>query len=245
MNKQKSWFWMDVRFALVLLLGVLLLSACGSRPRVGALRNESQSVELGDAKSVRVRINIGAGDLRLTGGAEKLLEADFTYNVALLKPKVEYTDGTLVVRQPEVGGMPVLRNITDFRNEWDLRLYDAVPMDLSVDVGGGVSDLQLAGLSLTGLDVTLGIGESTIDLSGDWARDLDITIDAGAAGLTLRLPSRCGCARGGGSRSNRDQCPGPGTGWRCLHQRSLWRVRCDTKHPRGGRYRLAESGIGR
>ena len=88
--------------------------------------------------------------------------------------------------------MPVLQNITNFRNEWDLRLYDAVPMDLSVDVGGGVSDLQLTGLSLTGLDITLGAGESTIDLSGDWARDLDITIDAGAAGVTARLPRDVG-----------------------------------------------------
>jgi hypothetical protein len=176
----------------LILLGALLLGACTSRPRVGALRSESRAVELGDAESARVEIHLGAGDLRLKGGAEKLLEAGFTYNVALLKPEVEYTDGTLVVRQPETEGMPVLRNITDFRNEWGLRLYDDVPMDLRVDVGGGVSDLQLAGLSLTRLDVTLGTGESTIDLTGDWADDLDITIDAGAAGVTVRLPKGIG-----------------------------------------------------
>jgi len=181
----------DLLMTLVLFAAVLL-AGCGSQARVGALRSESRAVELEDAKSVRVQINLGAGNLSLTGGAEKLLESGFTYNVALLKPEVEYTDGTLVVRQPETEGMPVLRNITDFRNEWDVRLYDAVPMDLTVDVGSGVSDLQLAGLSLTGLDVTLGTGESTIDLSGDWARDLDITIDAGAAGVTVRLPRAVG-----------------------------------------------------
>lgn len=176
----------------LVLFAAVLLAGCGSQARVGALQTDSQSVELRDAKSARVEINLGAGNLQVTGGAEKLLEAGFTYNVALLKPEVEYTDGTLVIRQPETEDMPVLRNITNFRNEWDLRLYDAVPMDLSVDVGGGVSDLQLAGLSLTGLDVTLGTGESTIDLSGDWARDLDITIDAGAAGVTMRLPRAVG-----------------------------------------------------
>jgi hypothetical protein len=128
----------------------------------------------------------------LTGGADELLEADFTYNVAKLKPEVAYTDGTLVVWQPDVGGMPSLRNITDFRNEWDLRLYDNVPMDLSVDVGCGTSNLQLAGLSLTRLDVVLGAGRSTLDLSGDWGRDLDVTIDAGAADLTVLLPSDVG-----------------------------------------------------
>jgi N-terminal domain of toast_rack, DUF2154 len=176
----------------LVVFAAVLLAGCGSQARVGTLQTESQSVELEDARSVRVQINLGAGNLQMTAGAEKLLEADFTYNVAALKPVVKYTDGTLVVRQPDVKGLPALQGITDFRNEWDLRLYDAVPMDLTVDVGGGVSDLQLAGLSLTGLDVTLGTGESTIDLSGDWARDLDITIDAGAAGLTVRLPRAVG-----------------------------------------------------
>jgi hypothetical protein len=178
-------------FALVL-FAALLLAGCGSQARVGALRNESQSVELGDAKSVRVEIDLGAGDLQLTGDSEKLMEADFTYNVAKLKPEVEYTDGTLVVRQPDINGMPNLQSITAFRNEWGLRLYDKVPMDLSVDVGAGSSNLQLDGLSLTGLDISLGAGTYTVDLSGDWARNLDVSIDAGAAFLTVRLPRDVG-----------------------------------------------------
>jgi hypothetical protein len=174
------------------LFAALLFVGCGSSAGVGALQTESRSVELGDAKSVRVEITLGAGSLELTGGAEDLLEADFTYNVAALEPEVDYTGGTLVVRQPDVGGLPALQGISDFRNEWDLRLSDEVPIDLSVDVGGGVGDLQLAGLSLTGLDASLGAGEYTIDLSGDWVRDLDVTIDAGAAIVTVQLPRDVG-----------------------------------------------------
>jgi hypothetical protein len=176
----------------LLLVAALSLAGCSSQARVGALRTESRSVELGDARSVSVQISLGAGNLKLTGGAEKLLDADFNYNVAALKPVVTYTDGTLVVQQPETEGMPVLRNITDFRNEWDLRLYDDVPMDLSVDLGAGSSNLQLAGLQLTGLDVSLGAGEDIIDLSGDWVRDLYVTINTGAANITLRLPRDVG-----------------------------------------------------
>ena len=161
MNKRKAWFFTKVLFAMVL-PGVLLLAACGSQPKVGALRNESQSVELGDASSVSVEIKMGAGDLQVTGGADKLLEADFKYNVAVLKPEVGYTDGRLEVRQPETSGMPNLLGIMNFRNEWDLRLNDQVPMDLSVDLGG------------------------------DWTHDLDATIDTGAANTTLRLPSNVG-----------------------------------------------------
>jgi hypothetical protein len=159
---------------------------------VGELQTESQSVELGDAKSVHVEINLGAGDLKVTGGAENLLEAEFTYNVDRLKPEVTYTDDTLVLSQPENEGLPDLRGITDFRNEWDLHLNNEVPMDLSVDMGAGASELHLAGLSLTGLNLTLGAGGSTIDLSGDWARDLEVTIDAGAGDITVRLPRDVG-----------------------------------------------------
>lgn len=175
-----------------MLLATLLLAGCAPRARVGALQSESQSVELGDAESVRVEIVMGAGDLRVTGDADKLLEADFTYNVAMLKPEVKFTNGKLVVQQPDAKGLPALQDITDFRNEWGLRLYDEVPMDLTVDMGGGASDLQLAGLSLTRLDVILGAGISTVDLSGSWARDLDVTIDTGAADITVRLPRDVG-----------------------------------------------------
>jgi hypothetical protein len=178
-----------------LALGLLvapLLAACGSGGRVGELRTESQSVELGDADSVRVEIEMGAGDLVLTGGAQDLLEADFTYNVDKLQPSVEYADGRLVVRQPEIGGLPALQGITDFRNEWDLRLNDQVPMALTLNMGAGTSDLRLGGLSLTGLDVNLGAGLSTIDLTGDWSNDLEAAIETGAADLTVRLPRDVG-----------------------------------------------------
>lgn len=180
------------RWMTIALIATLLLAGCASEVRVGALRTESQSVELGDAKPVNVEINFGAGDLRVNGGAEKLLEADFTYNVAKLKPEVEFTDGTLVVQHPDVRGYRTLQDITDFRNEWDLRLNNDVPMKLSLDMGAGTSDLQLASLSLTGLDVSLGAGESTIDLSGGWASDLDATIDAGAGDISIRLPRDVG-----------------------------------------------------
>jgi N-terminal domain of toast_rack, DUF2154 len=177
---------------LVLVLCVVLLAGCGSKPRVGETRTESRSVELGDANAVRVEINMGAGELGVTGGAEKLLEADFTYNVADLKPEVEYSGGTLVVKQPEIEGLPALQGITGFRNEWDLRLHEGTPMNLKVDLGAGTSDLRLTGLALTGLNISQGAGRSSVDLSGDWKRDLEGAIDVGAAEITVRLPRDVG-----------------------------------------------------
>ena len=175
-----------------LILFALILANCSPRAQVGELQTESKSVELGDAKSVRVEISMGAGNLQVTGGADQLLESDFVYNVAKLKPEVRYTDGTLVVRQPDTYGLPALQGITDFRNEWRLHLSDRVSMDLSVDLGAGAGNLKLAGLSLTGLDISLGAGEYMIDLSGSWANDLDVTVDTGAANISLKLPSDVG-----------------------------------------------------
>jgi len=182
----------QILIALVFFAAMLLTGCSSDDVRVGALRSESQSVELGDARPVRVEINLGAGNLDLSGGAEKLLEANFNYNVAKLKPEVEYTNATLVVQHPDVRGYRTLQDIRDFRNEWDLRLNNDVPMNLSLDMGAGTSDLQLAGLSLTGLDVMLAAGECTLDLSGDWARDLSASIKTGASRVALRLPKNVG-----------------------------------------------------
>jgi len=176
----------------IVLLAALLLAGCMPRLRVGELQTESQTVELGDAESVRAEIEFTAGILDISGGADALLEADFTYNVAKLKPEVEFTDGTLVVQQPDVRGYRTVQDIKDFRNEWVLKFNDEVPMDLKVIMGAGTGNLQLSGLSLTGLDVTLGAGKSTVDLSGDWARDLDASFDIGAAVITMRLPKDVG-----------------------------------------------------
>ncbi len=175
-----------------LLLGALLLTGCVSQARVGPLQTESKSVELGNGEPISVEINLGAGDLEVTGGAEKLLEGDFTYNVDRLKPEVTYQNGVLSVRHPDNEGLPVLRGITGFRNEWNLRLNNEVPMDMTVNMGAGNCDLQLADLALTGLDVTLGAGTSTLDLRGGWTRDLDVALDSGAAQITVRLPRDIG-----------------------------------------------------
>jgi hypothetical protein len=182
---------------------------------VGKLRTESETVELGGATSVRAEIDMGAGELDVTGGAAELLEADFTYNVAELKPEVEYSGGTLSVRTPVVDrGINSLWDLDDYRYEWDLRLNDGVSMEMRVNLGAGRADLKLGSLSLTRLDVTRGAGELLVDLSGSaspasldigggaglltvnltgvWQNDLEATIGGGVGKRTLILPADVG-----------------------------------------------------
>ena len=175
---------------------LFITTGCGDSVEVGAMLTESQSVGLEDAESVRVKIEMGAGDLAVAGGSDKLLDADFTYNVADLRPEVVYDvsgdRGTLTIQQPDAKGLTSFQGLSDYRYEWDLRLSDAVPMDLSVNIGAGSSELQLSGLSLTALDVNTGAGETTVDLTGDWDRDLDVNIEGGVGEITVRLPGNIG-----------------------------------------------------
>jgi hypothetical protein len=173
---------------------VLLGAAACTIDRVptGELRRESQSVKLGDAKSVRMDIKMGAGELKVAGGAPELLDAEFTYNVERWKPEVNYkvsgTQGYLTIRQPQ----GVHGTGTGARYTWDLHLNNSVPMDMSVEMGAGRADLTLGTLSLNSLDLKLGAGESVVDLSGDWKNDLTARIKGGVGKITLRLPRDVG-----------------------------------------------------
>lgn len=180
-----------------------------------SLQTDSQVVELGDAKWVQVEIRMDAGRLKIAGGADELLNADFKYNVASWKPKVKYEvnrgQGELVVEQSRgVRGIP----LGTICYEWDLQLSDDVPMDLGIHLGAGKSRLELGSLSLsklyigmgagdvtadlagssslTELDVNMGAGDAKIDLTGDWKSDLDASVRGGAGEATLQLPRDIG-----------------------------------------------------
>ncbi len=183
---------------IVVLAAVLtLLAASGCAPfsrvvRVGELQTRSESVALDGAKSQDVEIDMGAGDLNVSGGASKneLLQGKFTYNVAELDPQVSYRGGMLSVRTPNVSTGPAsLLDAAEYRYEWNLQLNEDVPMQMRVHVGVGSAILDLGGLSLTSLDLEAGAAPVTLDLTGDWQNDLDATIDGGIGRFTLRLPS--------------------------------------------------------
>ena len=206
----------SVIVSLLILIAVLLMAtACAGGVRVGDLQTESQTVELGDADSVDVEIQMGAGELDISGGANELLEASFTYNVEELNPHATYSDGRLEVRDSDVNeGIRSLFDLDEYRNEWDLKFNESVPMEMNVDLGAGRSKLALGALALTSLnidggagevdldlsssqslnrlDFNMGAGEVTVNLTGDWQNDLDARIEGGLGEITVKLPSNVG-----------------------------------------------------
>ena len=176
---------------------VLLAGACGMQPggtpQVGKMQRESKSVDPENAQSARAQLKMGAGELKLTGGADQLMEGDFSYNVSDWKPKVSYDvsggTGELMVKQGSAGGADLSG---DARNEWDISLNDELPTDLVVQMGAGESDLDLDSLTLTGLDLQMGAGKTTVDLTGDYTSDFDASIEGGVGQATILLPSEVG-----------------------------------------------------
>jgi hypothetical protein len=136
----------------------------------GPMVTDSRSVNQGGAKSVAVEMDMSVGDLKLTGGASDLMNADFRYNVPGWKPDVQYgvsgTQGKLVVRQPSLSGM----SFNHTQNHWDVRLRDVLPMDLKVRCETGSSNLVLNGLALNSLTVNAQTGDASVNLSSRYAR---------------------------------------------------------------------------
>jgi N-terminal domain of toast_rack, DUF2154 len=179
------------QLVVLMVAAALFLGSCGTQ-RIGEMQRESQTVDLENAQSVETELRMGAGELNVSGGADALMEADFTYNVADWKPEVSYDlsgdTGELIVEQGSGGGIPG----GDARNEWDIRFNDEVPTDLHLQMGAGESNLDLDSLTLTGLDLQMGAGETTVDLTGDYGQDLEARIQGGVGEATVLLPSEVG-----------------------------------------------------
>ena len=171
---------------------VAFAAGCGGTQNVGELRTESRSVELENARTAQVNLDMGIGELKVTGGADPLMEADFEYNVAEWEPRVDYEvsggEGNLAVEQGSDSGIDL--GADESRNEWEVRLNDNVHTVLDVDTGAGETHLDLDSLDLTRVNLDVGAGTSTVDLTGDYERDVEANIDSGAGEVTVQLPSQ-------------------------------------------------------
>lgn len=226
----------EVASLLILIALLFTATACTGGVRVGDLQTKSQTVELDDADPVNVEINMGAGVLDIKGGANELLEASFTYNVEELNPQVAYDNGRLQVTDSDVKeGIGSLFDLDEYRNEWDLKLNEEVPIEMNINLGAGRSNLALGTLALTSLridggagsvsldlsgsqglsqlDFDMGAGEVTIDLTGKWQNDLDASLHGGFGDINVTLPSdvgvivdvETGVGRVNASNLNRDE----------------------------------------
>ena len=174
-----------------LAVSFLFLTACTPEwGPPGPERTETRSVEMDQSEEVRVDLKMGAGELRVAGGAEKLMEGRFTYNRLRLRPEVSYTAGGfrghLTVEEPNHVGSATSRYV------WDLRLNNQKPLDLEVHCGAGESRLDLGDLSLRRVSVDIGVGELKMDLRGSPKNDYSVYVRGGVGEATVYLTTGVG-----------------------------------------------------
>jgi hypothetical protein len=165
---------------------------CGCRPaELGPLQESTFVLEKGTVKHANLELNMKAGELQLSGGAPKLIDAHFEYHGQSAKPMVRSSladdRATLTISQPErwqIGG--------NGKNRWDLRLNDDPVLDLQLHCGAGKAQMDLGSVHLRSLEVHMGAGEIDLDLSGKPRQDYEVEIHGGIGKATVRLPQEVG-----------------------------------------------------
>jgi N-terminal domain of toast_rack, DUF2154/Domain of unknown function (DUF5668) len=154
----------------------------------GYNRHDTQAVELQGAKTVNAVLDMPAGQLTLQGGSTRLLDAEFRYGDWEQKPEVKYTvsgdEGQLEVTQDHDHDV----HWGNDGAEWALRLGDAAPLNLKLQMGAGQCNMRLDGLSVNELDVHMGAGELNLDLTGEKNANLHVQIEGGAGQALVRVP---------------------------------------------------------
>jgi uncharacterized protein DUF2154 len=172
----------------------LLMSGCNLESRAtGETRHETNAVDLGAVETAQVDIRMEAGELRLKGGASKLLEAEFAFNVPEWRPVVDYkadaSRGMLSVSQPKSSRNGRFVNAV---NEWDLKLNSQLPVAVTANLGAGEATMDLGQMNLSGVDVNIGAGELKMDLRGDPKKSYDVQVKGGVGQATIYLPRNVG-----------------------------------------------------
>ena len=73
-----------------LLAVALCLTGCVVEVHSGPTRHDSREFERQGVERLRLNLHMGAGELKVRGGASQLARADFAYNVDAWKPDVTY-----------------------------------------------------------------------------------------------------------------------------------------------------------
>jgi len=130
---------------------------------------------------------MGVGQLTVDGGADKFVDADFTYNVPSWKPLVKVDSSSfrkhILIEQPRGSGS---HGHTTYK--WNVRLNDNVPLDVVAHLGVGESRLNLGSVNLRSLEMNIGVGEVKVDLRGKPSRDYTVNVNGGVGHAVIYLP---------------------------------------------------------
>jgi N-terminal domain of toast_rack, DUF2154 len=173
-------------------MAVLCCAGCSFKS-AGPMQHDSSSIDRDKSEMVRVNLRMGGGQLRVDGGTDKLVTADFDYNVPAWKPEVNYASsagkGELTISQGERDGAHIGLHE---KNDWSVHLNRDVPLEIVARLGGGDATLNLGSLSLRRVEMEIGAGDLKMDLRGSPKTSYDVRIRGGAGNATIHVPDGVG-----------------------------------------------------
>jgi hypothetical protein len=181
-----------MRKALACLAALSLAGCVGEFDQTGQTQTDNVHLDKSGAEMVKLDLAMGAGELKMRGGAAKLIDGTFVYNIAAWKPDVHYDGagfrGHIIIKQRSSAG-----NMGgNVKNEWNLQLADDVEWDMDVSLGAGESTLNLGSVKLRSAEVKIGAGRCELDLRGTPQRSSDIRIRGGVGEAMVWLPKDVG-----------------------------------------------------
>lgn len=169
--------------AALILAGVWILLGVLVR---GKVEVENAGVDLQGAREASLRINHGAGELKVHSGAGagELVRGSFAGG---LDYKADRNGDRLEVR------MRPAKDFLDFpffgprlRLDWDVALNTDVPLALKIEAGANKAVIDLRDLNVTDLKFETGASETTITMPARGRLHADF--DLGAASLDIIIP---------------------------------------------------------
>jgi hypothetical protein len=146
--------------------------------------------ELDGAERAEITIAAGVGQLHLAGAPASgtLIEGTVIphRNERIVSDFKREGDTAIYTLESE-GGRFILPGWGGrSRGVWDLRITQAIPVNLTVSTGVGESTIDLGRVQLSGLDIDTGVGETTITLPG--RGDFSAQVNGGVGEATVLIP---------------------------------------------------------
>lgn len=195
----------------VVLLTTIIASACASE-REQAWRTVSAARRRDSNDSLRLRVNLSGGSLRLTSSEQaQLYDYSMRYDAARYRVEQRFDSASRTLTLRLEGGRRTLQALTkddDERARLSLAVAREVPLDVGLRLGAVEADLDLGGLAVDQLNVEsaasatalrfatpnprrmralrFDVGAASIEATGVGNANVEhVDVDCGAGALTL------------------------------------------------------------
>jgi len=145
-----------------------------------------------EVKRLDVDIDFGLGELWVGATSNTLFSGDFEYRRN--KPDCKYNtvgdEARIEVRSRDIRGMSIFRK-RNFKNDARIFIANYLPLELNIDIGAALVELDLSEHKLKKLNLDTGAAKVDLRLGCGWD-DLEIDIDSGASDITIIVPHEMG-----------------------------------------------------